>query len=640
MIRLTDAFVLAYTKLRVHKIRTGLTAGIAGLLFGVMLVAVIVVQGVFDSVDRFSGEGLNSRTVLTVTRSAPDLGFNEWEMADDPDFVAEVEVAHKALVDTKRAAAKKYNVPYDAPSEDPSPIGIDPDTKQRIVTEQSLGSQSVQDIVTKRRSANTKPFIIADYLKKYPSAKVLGDNNTLMPMDGFLEYMKDGKEANQVKNTREIYMSRFTDDTVSLQVLDGSLTKPFLTTESFDPSRGEVPVVIPFGQAAKLLGLQPLDKNASTEEKLNRLSEVRQRIGEITASFCYRNQASIALFGEATQQATDIKRNENNKEYVKPALLYTLPSAGSCGAVTVASDKRTAEEKKTDANYELYQKEIGVHLGEPVQHKVVVRGVGVSSDVASEAGSWSIATMVESLLGSSLGYGTWSIPADLLAQLPKDQRPEAIFKTTANDIVSPGGMMGYQSYLVEFGDKAEARQLLQDTGMLGGGMIGDVWAAPFGSGVLLVDEARRIFIDIMMWAGLVIGVVAIIILSGLIGRTVADGRRESAVFRAIGATRVDIGRVYGMFAFLLAVRIAAFALLMGIALALTVELLWWQDATFGARLAYAAKSTDIEFHLFSLMSWYVPAILGVIIVVGLVASIIPILLGARRNPINDMRNDT
>ncbi len=640
MIRLTDAFVLAYTKLRVHKVRTGLTAGIAGLLFGVMLVAVIVVQGVFDSVDRFSNEGLNNRTILAVTRSAPDIGFNEWEMADDPDFVAEVETAHKELVDKKKAAAKKYTVPYDASSEDPSPIGIDPDTKQRVVTEQNLGSKLVQDIVSKKRTASTKPFIIKDYLKKYPSAKVVGDNNTLMPTDGALEYMKDGKEGSQVKNTRELYMSRFTDDAINLQVLDGSLTKPFLTTQSFDASRREVPVVIPFGRAAKLLGLKALDKNASTEDKLQRLSEVRQRIGEITVSFCYRNQASIALFGEATQQAADIKRNENNKDYVKPALLYELPPADSCGPVTIASDKRTAEEKKMQTNYESYQKEIGVHLGEPIQHKVVVRGVGVSSDVAGEIGSWSIATMVESLLGSTLGWGTWSIPADLLAQLPEDQRPDAIFKVTANDVLSPSGTLGYQSYLVEFSNKAEARQLLQDTGMLGGGMGNEVWAAPFGSGVLLVDEARRAFTELMMWAGLVVGVIAIIILSGLIGRTVADGRRESAVFRAIGATRVDIGRVYGMFAFLLAVRIAAFALLMGVALALTVELLWWQDATFGARLAYAAKSTDIEFHLFSLISWYVPAILGVIIIVGLVASVIPILLGARRNPINDMRNDT
>ena len=37
MIRLIDAMTLAYTKLRTHKIRTGLTVGVAGILFGLIL---------------------------------------------------------------------------------------------------------------------------------------------------------------------------------------------------------------------------------------------------------------------------------------------------------------------------------------------------------------------------------------------------------------------------------------------------------------------------------------------------------------------------------------------------------------------------------------------------------------------------
>ena len=38
--------------------------------------------------------------------------------------------------------------------------------------------------------------------------------------------------------------------------------------------------------------------------------------------------------------------------------------------------------------------------------------------------------------------------------------------------------------------------------------------------------------------------------------------------------------------------------------------------------------------------WYIPVVAGVIILVGMVASIIPIILGARRNPITDMRDDS
>ena len=47
MIRLIDAMTLAYTKLRTHKIRTGLTIGVAGILFGLILAVIMVAQGVF-----------------------------------------------------------------------------------------------------------------------------------------------------------------------------------------------------------------------------------------------------------------------------------------------------------------------------------------------------------------------------------------------------------------------------------------------------------------------------------------------------------------------------------------------------------------------------------------------------------------
>ncbi len=137
----------------------------------------------------------------------------------------------------------------------------------------------------------------------------------------------------------------------------------------------------------------------------------------------------------------------------------------------------------------------------------------------------------------------------------------------------------------------------------------------------------------------IIGGVALIILAGIVGRTVADGRRESSIFRAIGASRLDIASVYGMFVLLLALRIVIFSAILAIAIGLTIEIMFWQDATLGTRLSYAASDVTKEFHLFSLTSPYLLWIIGTILAASIVASIIPILLGARRNPIKDMRNE-
>ena len=155
----------------------------------------------------------------------------------------------------------------------------------------------------------------------------------------------------------------------------------------------------------------------------------------------------------------------------------------------------------------------------------------------------------------------------------------------------------------------------------------------------MIDEFKRWFQSMLFWVLLTVGGVALIILASLIGRAVSDGRRESAIFRAIGARRGDIGRIYGSYAFLLGLRVALFALILGLIIAGMIEILFWQDATLGARYAYAASDASIQFHLFSVMSWYVPCVLGIVVVVALIASIIPILLGARRNPINDMRSE-
>ena len=80
--------------------------------------------------------------------------------------------------------------------------------------------------------------------------------------------------------------------------------------------------------------------------------------------------------------------------------------------------------------------------------------------------------------------------------------------------------------------------------------------------------------------------------------------------------------------------------MLGGIIALAVEFLGSESATVGARLAYAANDTSLEFHLFSAMSWHVPMIIAAIVVAGMLASVIPIARSARRNPINDMRDDT
>jgi uncharacterized membrane protein len=635
MIRFSDAFILAYTKLRVHKIRTGVAVGISGILFGLIALVIIVAEGAFSSVDNFSDVGLNNRTVLNVTRSGGTAAFNEYEKRADPAFVSEVEAAHKALVVKKTAAAKKFGVSYVASAEDPSPITIDPQSKQKVIKETALNDSIVQELTNTKRIAEYVPFDVKTYLQKYPSSSVIQAYKPVQPQSGSLTYMKEGKESFKQNSSPSSFFGS-DGDSPSLTVLEASLSKPFISNKAFDARKGEVPVIVPYGSAEKLLGLKKLKAGASTQEKLDRLNEVRRRIGEVKATYCYRNPASNGLLARAVAQQDDIKQGAADKDYVKPALIYAVPSEKDCGAVTIASDTRSATQKKQDAQQLLYEKEVGQYVGEPEQHLVTVRGVGISSDVGS-SGQWSVAYITQALFSSSLGYGTWTIPADLLAQLPKESRPAAIFENNPKTSKEMLYFM-YESYLVDFSDKDQARALLR-SGTIGSGGANEVYAYPFGSGILVVDELKTAFTNILLWVLIVVGGVAVIILAGIIGRTVSEGRRESSIFRAIGASRLDVGAIYGTYVLLLSLRVIVFAAVLSIALALTVEALFWRDATLGAQLAYASTDVTKQFHLFSLNSPYLLLIAATILVASMLASIVPILLGARRNPIKDMRND-
>lgn len=635
MIRSTDVLVLAYTKLRARKIRTSVTVAIAGLLFGFLVLIVIVAQGVLDSATRFSSEGLNSRYIIDVARTDNKV-FNIYDNLTNPDVVRRVEAEHAAHVAKKQAAAKKYGIDYDARNEDPSPIVIDQETKEKIVSDKYLDSSSVAAVAEALEAEQYKPFDVSAYIDPYKTAKIIGEHRVLHQFENTLRFMKDGKEAS-LSSSSEVdrSMSPGDDDNKSLTVLDSSVAEPFISNRTYDPASGEIPAIIPYSDAEKLLGLKKLESSVSTQQQLDRIQEVRRRVGEITAKFCYRNSASQALVTQAINQQKEIVDNRNNPDYVKPTLLYAVPSSADCGAVVVQSDSRTSIEKKQAGNQKNYEKEIGTYIGEPEQHKVIVRGVGVSSDLGFEGEvSFSVAQIIKGIFSSSLGYQTWNIPSALLAKVPESSRPAAVFEPSSDTKTQ----FSIEAYLVEFTDKAEARELLSKAGFFGANN-GSVYAAPFGSSSLVVDEMRSWFETALLWIVGVVSLVAIIILSGMIGRTIADGRKESAVFRAIGARRGDIARIYSTYTLLLSLRIVLFAAFFGIVSALALNMMLWHDATIGAQLAFGASNPKLEFHFIGFGSWYLPVIVAVIIGVGLLAMVIPLLRNSRRSPINDMRDD-
>lgn len=631
MIGLTDAFTLARTKLRTRKIRTGIAVGVSGILFGLLLAGVVIIQGIYTSVERFGEQGLGSRYIMSVSENNYDYSRVD-RLARQPDMIELFEKDHADLVRQKTAEADRLGVDYSPESEDPSPVRKDPDTGEKYIElYDGVDSQTITEKLLKLNPAEDE-FDIKKTAEPY---NPIGYPAAPLPLETGVTYMKDGVESTLNSNLRPRVAMPTDNNPYMLAITESSLIDPFVSA-SFDASKGEIPIVLPYQDAEKLLGFEKLTNTVSAEDRLKRIYEVRDRVDEITASFCYRNLASEQLLAEARLIEEDINANQSKPGFTMPPVRYKLPADDECGPVEVASDTRSQTERQYLENRLAFDKKFN-NYQDPEQHKITVRGVGISPDMNSAYGVGSMGGLAASLL-SSYAEAYWSIPTDLLAKVDQQYKPSVLFDYSRDDRQT--SQTWYGGELVEFGNFADAKRFHDKYGCTFGACgSGGVMAHPYGSSSLLVSEMRGFFDKAINYAVVFVSIFAMIILAGVIGRAIADGRKESAVFRAIGARRSDLLGIYSVYTAMLALRVIIFALTLGVLGAWLLDLWQWQASTVGAQLAYGAIDRSAEFHFFDIRSPYIGLIIGAILLASLLAMIPPILRAMRRDPIQDMRDD-
>ncbi len=144
---------------------------------------------------------------------------------------------------------------------------------------------------------------------------------------------------------------------------------------------------------------------------------------------------------------------------------------------------------------------------------------------------------------------------------------------------------------------------------------------------------------LLVAAGVVAGIAAFIMM-GMTGRVISDSRRETAVFRAIGARRNDIRAIYVGYTLMLSVIIALMALLLGLIAAMILNAKFAPGLTAQGYLTYIFAPEGLTFHLLSPW-WLALAVLVVaVIIAGFAGMLLPLARNLARSPIKDMRDDT
>ncbi len=634
MLRILDASKLALTKLRTRKIRLAVTIIVAGLLFGVVVFGLTVLRASMASIGRFSRDTMSTRYLLAYSNHNKDqseLFYNTPQDAKD-----RILALHKQHIADKKAAAKALGVEYDEKSEEEPIMKINQDDSGSL----NRNSWAVKTFLRQYTDEKNplKPERIDAAAKRFGSSvtyriqNVGGRNGSLDVMIGGREDFQRNKEAVPEQ------LNEFVSAAGYQEILDESLLNYYFLPHRTHAASNEIPVFISYNDAAVLLGKKPLPTTAQPQQHIERIRELRNEAGNITIQVCYRNNASSHLIQQALDQQRTAANKPKNEFDVKPSIEYALPAADSCDGAIVKKDNRSASEKMADEKLQKFNQQFSTENITPQQAKLTYRVVGLLPDTA-------YGDDLKSKLAGALNANMpsrWIIPKQTFeAGAAKTYVPNIL--TTERQELS-GGLSDTTIY--EFIDAEHARAFYhatmcnvqpKDKDLCVDGVSN--FTRPFGSNSLVIEELQQQLTPILWYSLLgVIGVAAFILML-TISRTVADSRKESAIFRALGATRLDIAQIYVMYTLLLAGLIALFAIAAGLIGAGVIDVLYSAGFSTAARYIIMPRDLNTTFQLFTFDPLIIALAAVSIVAAALIGSILPLVRNTRRNPMKDMRDE-
>jgi len=655
MMRPLDGITLAAAKLRAHRVRTGIITVIVALLFACIMFVLTILAGATSSMRAFGREGLGSRYIVSAK---PIIDSNMTSNPSNQALMDTLVAQTTTLKKAKSAEAKRLGIDYDAANDLTVPIqevamGSGSEKTKMVNPASSIAQQALTSYIATLPHVKYSDFAT---LTKTAHAsaiyKSVGGASavTYAAPTSTVSAVVDGTETTQANNQsgQPSGVSQLAQN--GWAYFDNELLLPFvLKGQNLAVGKdGSIPVIAPMSAAEQFLKLTAPTATATPKQQIDHLVQVRTAIAGKTAQLCYRNSSSAELLSTAKNQIDEAARNKSNKNYVAPSLQYSLPS-DVCGQVTIKKDTRTAEEKKSTEKQLSFRQQFE-NYEEPAQGIITVRIVGLVPDMTYVSG-FSVKDILKNMLQSGLGQG-WFVPIGAVKEGSLAARVAPVWSNT-----TPLA----QTYYAEFSTYEAARDFTKNNAC-SVQLSGQDWAAygpnqqdprvkkcyaagkyfdimPFGNNASAIEDLRHSVWNVMRYVAPAILFVAALVLMGVVGKIIADSRRETAVFRALGATRSSIVQIYLTYSIYIAVFIAVVATSLGLIGAMFINHKFSPDLSVTAVLAYNAADVHKQFLLFGIDPLYVLVTLGLIIVAALLSTVLPLLTNIRRNPIRDMRDE-
>ncbi len=570
MNKLAKIYQLALAKLHTHKACSLAVVMFISGLFGILIISSMVANGLLNNIESLHKNSLNDQHIVSVIK-APSDTFEMQRIMRDPALIADAKQRYQSLVERKISEAKKLGIEYNQASDQPpytqSSDGIETllINDQNHITQQILNEKYADELLIDEEE-------LTELAKRYNAAKIYSEELYKIKNNSALISMPNGHEnfysAADIDNINQEHAGQpinGDDLIIAPPEITSQLTLP--SSANWQPDSKSLPIILPQNSIEQLLNLEPLPTSASTQQISERLNIIRQNLANIQFSMCYRNDISLAQIKQAITQQKEITANQNNPNYQKPSLLYSLPNDTSCQNAVIASDTRTAAQKLADNNQKQFNQMFGKDT-EPISQLIHFKVVGISpssSDAYNFAKNQLYNDIINQTLQTTRVRGQ-IIPSELYNQLPNKNEYASIFtEKSINPILSNDN----KRYYLTFSSANDANNFINQQGCTtkNNGSC-EPAGNPYQINIISTDSAlARLKSMAEQWfVYIILGAVilATVITWAAFRRIIINSRPETATLQVIGFRRAEIGLVYVLYALILIIIVAFCANLIGL----------------------------------------------------------------------------
>ncbi len=653
MISVANSLKLARTKLRYKRGLLFTSVVAASLMFAALIACIIVFSAAEKSAESLVKRAGNDRYLVRVSPVIPDEVLLSSRNLSPKD-IAEIRAFEKKYYLDLRAKYQEAGVPYDESIEIPALI---PDSlkPQSLPEDQRVALNFQSPVVEAFRQKRFR-----EYEKTAPnSLPKLRELGSTYGADGYyIEYpttfpfipqshlIFDNKEDLGVQEARYGDSSTYGIVTNAVynsyyQFVDEKLLERYLLPDTPNGPKG-VPVVITAQEAVTLfgkeVGIGEEPKDAS--EKLKWLDNVRSKLSGYTYQVCTRNVAEQAMLSKIQRDYAEIQDNKNDSSYMPPALQYDYPDS-PCGDIKTKQDNRTDDQKTADNAAIETQNKLGTYAP-PEHYLTTFQIVGIASVQPFSKFDADITSYIRNLLSPQDTLRSAAIPIQRYENLPDNFKFHSETLDDNSDSLSAiVGNPNFASRVLEFPTVEKANAFLdKETCRVSNTDCHKPYRAdPYGSNYLILDEIGKLFRKIINVLLPVLASLSLVIIWFTISRIMMESRRETAIYRAMGATRMDISLIYITYVMILSSLISICSLVTGISVAFVINVTYGQRLTDIALTSLGVSSNGQSFSLFDLSSPLIWLMVGMIFVVSMLASLHPLIRNVMRPPIEDMREE-